>query len=410
MGAMTQNHRTKALTTKAIENLKPRDERYEVPDGGCRGLRCLVHPSGAKSWAIRFRWHRKPCKHTLGSFPGMSLAEARQAAAAAMAQVARGIDPRNEKREAKAAAAERSRNTVDLLTAQFREWQGKRLRPASLRQLEHIFTNIVVPAWQGRDVHSIARRDAIELTEAVAETKPIMANRVHSHLYRFFGWLCERDVIVASPMVGVPRPAAESARERTLSEREIVQLWHACEAVEEPARSWIRMLILLGQRRSETVSMRRSEIDGDLWRLPAEKMKGKVAHTLPLPAQALAMVEALPPIGDGDLVFTTNGTSPLSHFDRIKRTIDAEMKPASPWTWHDIRRSSASALAGLGVPVPTIEKILAHRSGTFRGIVSTYQRHSFIPEMRTALERWSEHLDRLVRGAPATKVVPIGRR
>jgi hypothetical protein len=74
------------------------------------------------------------------------------------------------------------------------------------------------------------------------------------------------------------------------------------------------------------------------------------------------------------------------------------------------RRSTASALAGLGVAVPTIEKILAHRSGTFKGIVATYQRHSFIPEMRSALERWSEHLDRLVRGVPASKVVPIGRR
>jgi integrase len=139
-------------------------------------------------------------------------------------------------------------------------------------------------------------------------------------------------------------------------------------------------------------------------------MKGKVAHTLPLPAQAVAIIEALPRIGDSDLIFTTTGTSPLDHLERLKRAIDAEMKPASPWTWHDIRRSTASALAGLGVAVPTVEKILAHRSGTFRGIVSVYQKHSFIPEMRVALERWSEHLDRLVRGVPETKIVPIGRR
>jgi integrase len=183
-------------------------------------------------------------------------------------------------------------------------------------------------------------------------------------------------------MVGVPRPASESARERTLSERELIQLWHACDAVEEPARSWIRMLALLGQRRSETAGIRRSEINGDLWQLPAERMKGRQPHVLPLPTQAMAIVEAMPPIGDGDLVFTTTGTSPLSHFDRIKRIIDAEMKPATPWTWHDIRRSTASGLAGLGVAVPVVEKILAHRSGTFRGIVSTYQRHSFIPDRK----------------------------
>ena len=102
--------------------------------------------------------------------------------------------------------------------------------------------------------------------------------------------------------------------------------------------------------------------------------------------------------------------APAEIKEAAKRAIDAEMKPTVPWTWHDIRRSTASALAGLGVAVPVVEKILAHRSGVFRGVTGTYQRHSFIPEMRSALERWSEHLDRLVRGVPESKVVPIGRR
>jgi integrase len=400
----------KALTTKSVENLKPGKKRYEVPDGGCRGLYCIVQASSTKSWAIRFRFDGKPSKHTLGTWPVVPLADARRLAAAAMAQVAQGIDPRLEKRQAKAEAAERSRDTIERLATQFLEWQGKRLRPNSLRQLNHIFADLVVPVWQGRDVHSIARRDALELTETIADTRPIMANRVHGGLHRFFRWLCERDVIIASPMVGVPRPASEHARERTLSERELVALWHVCDAVSEPGRSWVRMLILLGQRRSETAGMRRSEIDGDLWHLPAARMKGRLAHTLPLPAQAMAIIEALPHIGDSDLIFTSTGRSPLGQLHRLKHTIDAEMKPTAPWTWHDIRRSTASALAGLGVAVPVVEKILAHKSGTFRGIVSTYQRHSFIPEMRTALERWSEHLDRLVRDGPATKVVPIRRR
>src|SRR5262249_61272998 len=95
------------------------------------------------------------------------------------------------------------------------------------------------PAGQDPDVHSLPRRDALELTEAIADKTPIMANRVHSGLHRFFRWLCERDVVLASPMAGVPRPAPEHSRERTLSEREIVALWHACNAVSEPARSWI---------------------------------------------------------------------------------------------------------------------------------------------------------------------------
>lgn len=403
----------KALTVKSVESLKPGAARREIADGGCRGLYLIAQPTGARSWAIRFRLDGKSCKYTLGTFPAVSLAEARRLAAAALAQIAQGTDPRIEKRQAKSAAAERSRDTLDRLVPQFIEFQGKRLRPNSVRQIEHVFADLVLPTWQGRDVHDAAglRRDARELLEAIAENNgPSMAIRAHSWLHRFFRWLQQRDVIVTNPVAGLPRPASEQARERTLSERELVALWHACDAVPEPWRSWIRMLVLLGQRRSETAGMRRSEIEGDLWCLPPERMKGRVAHTLPLPARALGIIEAVPQIGDSDLIFTPNGKSPLSHFYRVKRVVDAEMKLAAPWCWHDVRRSTASGLAGIGVAVSTIEKILAHRSGTFRGIVQVYQKYSFIPEMRSALERWSEHLDRLVRGAPATKVVPIGRR
>src|SRR5262245_59992212 len=98
---MTQNHRAK-LTAVSVENAKTSTERREIPDTGCRGLSCIVQASGAKSWAIRFRIDGKPCKHTLGSYPAVSLAEARRLATAALAQVAQGTDPRIEKRQAKA--------------------------------------------------------------------------------------------------------------------------------------------------------------------------------------------------------------------------------------------------------------------------------------------------------------------
>jgi hypothetical protein len=128
-----------------------------------------------------------------------------------MAQVAQGVDPSTEKRVAKIKAAERGRDTIDRLATQYLDWQRKRLRPNSLRQLEHIFTDLVVPEWQGREVYGIERRNARELTEAIAETRPIMANRVHGGLTSFFGWLCSRDIIAASPWWGCRRQV-KSAR------------------------------------------------------------------------------------------------------------------------------------------------------------------------------------------------------
>jgi hypothetical protein len=77
------------------------------------------------------------------------------------------------------------------------------------------------------------------------------------------------------------------------------------------------------------------------------------------------------------------------------------------WTVHDIRRSVASGLARLGVSLPVIEKILAHRSGSFKGVVGIYQRHSFLQEMAVSLQKWADHVEALVSGREPAKVVRL---
>src|SRR5262249_14224329 len=267
----------------------------------------------------------------------------------------------------------------------------------------------VLPAWHGRLVDDVRRRDLRELVEDIASEHVPMANRTLGWLSKFFNWLCERDVIEASPAHGVKRPGREQARDRVLDDDEIKRLWLACDAVGGVA-SLVKVMLLLGQRRGEIAGMRRSEIEGDLWRIPAARMKGKTEHILPLPARAVAIIEAQPVSGESDFVFTASGKRPYQGFADLKRRVDARMRPKRAWRLHDLRRTLASGLAGLGVPVATAEKILAHRSGTFHGVLATYQRHSFIPEMRVALERWSEHIEQLVSGTGPAKVIDISRR
>jgi integrase len=262
----------------------------------------------------------------------------------------------------------------------------------------------VVPAWSGRVIHDIARRDVRELVERVAEDRPVMANRALAHLSKFFAWLCQRDVIPASPCVGVVRPAEEHARERVLDDAEIRRLWFACDAIGGTAGSCIKLLLLTGQRRGEIAHLKWSEVKGNTIELPAERMKAKQPHVVPLSTHAAAIIASLPHIGD--YVF---GEVPISHFDRIKRQLDTHMGKTAPWVVHDLRRTCASGMAKIGIAVPTIEKTLAHRSGTFRGVVGVYQRHTFVPEMSAALQRWADHVAHVVGGKPA-EVVPIAAR
>src|SRR5262249_26751559 len=158
----------KRLTTIAVENARPQADRYEVVDGSS-GLRLVVQPSGGKSWIVRYR--RPPaggrtakikCPHFV------SLAQARKRTAATPTRGAQGRDPGVLQAEARAAehkaAAERDADTIDHWAKLFLErYSAKHTRPQTQRQCRHVFNSIVLPAWSGRSVHAITRRDFREL-------------------------------------------------------------------------------------------------------------------------------------------------------------------------------------------------------------------------------------------------------
>ena len=393
----------KALTDIAIRNLKPRAVRYEVPDPGARGLRVVVQPSGRTSYAVRYRNAAgRARKFTLPA--GITLAAARKLAADALLDVAQGNDPAAGKQTARQAGRARADDTVERWTHTFIERHVRRnTRHNSARATVGIFNNIILPAWGERSVHDIARRDVIDLVEGVAVDRPVQANRTHAAVGKFFKWLCQRDVIAASPCIGVDRPTMEIPCERVLSDDEMRKLWAACGQLDPFATACIRLLILTGQRRVEIAGLRWNEVGDDALELPVERMKGRRSHVVPLSSQACAIIDGVP--RSGDRVFGHL----LGRIDAVKRKLHRHMGDTPHWTLHDIRRSVASDMARIGIALPVIEKILAHRKGTFAGVVGIYQRHSFLPEMAAAMQKWGDHVERLVSGK-AAKVVRLPRR
>src|SRR5262249_53676823 len=179
-----------------------------------------------------------------------------------------------------------------------------------------------------------------ELVEGVAEDRPVMANRALAHLSKFFNWLCERDIIPASPCAGVKPPHKETARDRVLTDDEIKRLWAACDAIEEhePAGTAVKLMLLTGQRCGEVTGLCRSEISGDVWTLLPPRTKNKQRHEVPLSTQALSIIEALPVL-DEDFVFTTSESHKLSNMFRAKAALDVQMQPKEHWELRDLRRT-----------------------------------------------------------------------
>jgi integrase len=380
------------LTIKNVEAMRPDTDRREVSDGHMPGLYLVIQPSGARSWAVRYRHHGQSRKHTLGSYPAIGLKAARELGAKALRAVAEGRDPGREKTLARATEPD----SVDDVTARFLELHCRRLtRPKTARETERLLRSHVLSRWRGRPISSITRRDVLAVLDRIVEAgTPIEANRVLAAVRKLFNWAISRDIIASSPCVGVQRPAKEISRDRVLSDDEARALWTACDDVRAPRDALIKLLLLTGQRRREVTGMRWSEIDVETktWTLPPERTKNGQRHEVPLSPQALALITARPRIVGADLVFTTNGTSPTGGMSRVKRTLDASMKPTTPWRLHDLRRTVASGMAKLGINLAVIEKVLNHTGGTFAGVAGVYQRYTFADEKRKALDAWADFI------------------
>jgi len=396
------------LTDFSLRAIRPRATYYELADAS--GLRLGIQPTGSRSWLTRYRrpGDGKTAKLT---HDASSLAAARVAHAEALRQLAEGIDPGADKQrvraEAKQAEADRRADTLGKHSQAFLDFQARRVRPASWEQQRHVLCNIALPALgPSRAVSEIRRRDVKDLLEAVAVDRPVMANRVAAVLHRFFGRLVEGEVITVNPAAGIKRPTKEKSRERILSPAEIKALHDALTTVGSPIAGAALLMLYTGQRRSECAGLAHSEIEGDVWLLPGTRTKNKRAHAVPLSTQMRELIAQQPVKPGGPFVFSYDGSHAIGGFDRLKTEVDAVMKPEKPWTWHDLRRTVASGLAGLGVQLPVIEKILNHASGSFAGIVGVYQQHDFAAEKAHALQRWADHIGRIVRGETG-KVVQL---
>ncbi|WP_157961398.1 tyrosine-type recombinase/integrase [Microvirga flavescens] len=412
------------LTKISVEAMKPDpDKRREVPDGALPGFYLVIQPTGKKSWAVRYRFGGKPKKHTIGAYPKLEIGKARELARAALQAVAEGRDPAAEKESARQ-TEEAKRNTFGTVAADY----IKRVAKAHHRtwaETERLLTKKDLEAWQDKDIRSIGRREILEVLDAIVERKsPVQANRLLTRLKPFFAWAVERGIIDASPAEKLRPPSPETARDRVLTDAELVAVWKAAEETGYPFGSAMQLLILTGQRRSEVLEAewREFDISQKTWTIPRERSKTDVAHVVPLSEPVIEILEALPKVAapaepgtkgkpEARLLFTTNGKTPFSGVTKVLDRLNAaakkhmpDEKPLPSWRLHDLRRTFASGCARLGIPVHVIEKALNHTSGTFGGIVGVYQRHDFATERRDAMKAWAGYVTSLTKAKPKNVV------
>ena len=346
----------RALTQAAIQRIRPpKAGQIDYFDRGYPGLALRVSYGGGKSFVYFYRAGGPLRRMTLGAFPAITLAEAREAWRTAREDAQAGRDP--------ATVRKREAGATDFQGV-FEEWlrrdQSKNKGRAAV---ERLIRKDVLPTWGHRQVSDISRRDVRDVVDAVADRgSPITARRLHAHIHRLFAWALERDIVENNPAANMSKPGSETKRERVLSDGEIKAVWEAAIELGWPFGPAIQLLILTGARRSEIGDLRWSEIADGQIRLSGARTKNGEPHTIAVSKPALDVIEALPRVSGAELIFTTNGKTPISGWSRIKAGLDASVEAPAPWTIHDLRRTVSTGMNELGVEPHIVEAVLRSHS------------------------------------------------
>jgi integrase len=381
----------KTMTAKLIETLPlPMGKRLEVRDIYLPGLVLRVSKNGSKVWYATPRVDGRPKRIKIGTYPILSLTDARDKARDLLKDAQLGLLTET---VIKAEAAKQA--TLGEVIPQFIDLYAKP-RNRDWKETQSILTKFK-PLY-GRPVGEIKRAEIVHVLDGLAKITPYRANRAMSAIKKLYAWCLDRGTVEFSPVAGLKPPTKESARDRVLSDDELAACWNAAQAEGFPFAQFIQLVILTGQRRGEVAGLQWSEIDfaRGVWTIPAKRAKNKTTHAVPLAPLALDILKSIPRFLNSDYTFTTNGRNPISGFGRLKDRLD-EVVGVNDWRVHDIRRTVATNMAMMGIQPHIIEAVLNHKSGIVSGVAAIYNRHAYFEEKKAALEKWASHLEKLVQ-------------
>ncbi len=399
----------KLLTDRFVAGVRA-DARANYFDQKTRGLALRVTPTGAKTWAFVYRvkgsaseWDR------LGTFPAMSLVDARKAANQRRAVVDAGRNPAEERRaERDAAKVARPEPSVfrfgDLadLYAKVAAGQKKTWRDDVAK-----ITRYLRPAWGAMPLRSLTRVHVHELLDGlVADGMTVGVNRVQALVSKMFTVAVDRSLLDSHPAARMEKRFKERPADRVLTDDELRALWAGLDAQPGRAADALRLRLLLGQRGEEIAGMTWAEVDIEarVWQMPGQRTKNGHEHAVPLPPSALAVLVKARASLPADAARVFPGLTLRREDYRNLATIHG-----GKFQWKDLRRTVATRIAGLGFDETCIGRVLNHAKVSVTA--KHYNQHAYLDEKQRALDAWDRELQRIVTHTPkaGAAVLPMRR-
>lgn len=393
---------TKSLTVLDVKNAQPRENEYKLTDGG--GLYLLVKPTGAKYWRLKYRIFGKEKKLSIGVYPNVSLAQARAERESAKKQVSEGKDPTAEKRATKQAQQSHHANTFYTVAMEWFTYKSQQpdvWSPSYAHDIKAALENNVFPAIGKMPIANITPRILLEILRQIERTGALnKVRKVRQFCHQIFVYAITLELIRSNPasdlssLLSVPK----SAPLAHLSLNELPEFLRSLSAYSDNLmmRIAVQLLLLTGVRTQELRFAQWTEFDFDkaVWTIPAEHMKMRRIHLVPLSSQVISLLKMLRELGGGALLVLPGA------FDANKPRSSAVIMLTvyalgykGKMTNHGFRHTMSTILHEKGFNSAWIELQLAHvDKNSIRG---TYNHAQYLEGRREMMQWYADCMDTL---------------
>jgi integrase len=395
------------LTDTLIKAAKPKEKPYPLPREA--GLFVMVFPSGSKLWRYAYTFGGRESMLSLGDYRDVPLVTARRRREDARRLVAAGIDPSAQRRADKAASKTAAANTFEIWAEKWFAAKSGAWSPATADKARFYLDSDLLPALGGRPMNMIRRSELIEVLKGMENRGAHnVARKCRGWLFNIFRFAVVAEVIESNPATDLVVVAAAAPKARKMphiAERELPQLLRAIDAYSgaPEVRCALQMQLLTAARPGELRSMSWSQIDlqAATWTVPAERMKMRRQHVVPLPDQAVAILRGMRAVTGGrELVFASpyQPRKPMS--ENTLNVALGKLGYKARQTAHGFRHLISTALNERSYNRDWIERQLAH--GDADEIRDRYNGAEYLTQRRQMMQAWANELDAMRNGTKVT--------
>ena len=395
---------TKPLTNTEVKQAKPKEKEFNLVDGD--GLALRVKPNGSKLWVFNYfrPYTKKRTSLSFGSFPTISLAEARIKRHEAKELLAKEIDPKEHRDENKRLNDIAHYNTLEYIAGKWLEVKKSTVSANhavdTWRSLElHIFPNLgKIP------IHKISAIKTIETIEPIAAKGSLeTVKRLCQRLNEIMVYAVNTGIIPNNPLTGISKAFQHPEKQHlpTLKPEQLPSLMTALTtaSIKFTTRCLIEWQLHTMVRPSEAAGTRWDEIDlkQNLWEIPAERMKRKKPHIVPLTQQCIALLEAMNPISSRSQFVFPSDRNPRTHTN--SQTANMALKRMGfdkQLVAHGLRALASTALNEQGFDADVIEAALAHTGKN--EVRNAYNRSNYLERRKPVMIWWSGYIDEAATG------------